>query len=177
VVVIYLVRDLVNAGPYLATLRARMQQRGLDLHLIADAVYWAPAERMDWPLLAAHFQGLTAYNMYYRPDFLPAVRAQFRAVAEAGRPHGLRVVPNVMPGYDDTPLRGTGRVTIHRRRGEFYRASWDVARAFVDDAQPFVLVTSFNEWHEGTEIEPSEEHGDRYLRLTREQCDRLRAPP
>jgi hypothetical protein len=34
-------------------------------------------------------------------------------------------------------------------------------------AQPdWVLLTSWNEWHEGSEIEPSWEDGDQYLRLT-----------
>ena len=48
------------------------------------------------------------------------------------------------------------------------------AERFVDREQPFLLVTSFNEWHEGTEVEPSTEFGDAYLRLTRELGDALR---
>lgn len=48
---------------------------------------------------------------------------------------------------------------------ELPRASWGVATA----SQPhWVLVTSFNEWHEVSEIEPSVEFGDQYLELTRE---------
>ena len=79
-----------------------------------------------------------------------------------------------MPGYDDTPLRGTERVTINRRRGQFYRDYWTVASDFVGPDQPFLLVTSFNEWHEGTELEPSSEYGDMYLTLTRELAAGIR---
>jgi hypothetical protein len=84
-----------------------------------------------------------------------------------------------MPGYDDTPLRGVGRVTFNRRRGDFYRESFAVAAPFIDDDQPMLLITSFNEWHEGTELEPSEEYGEKYLDLTRELVNALplRAPP
>lgn len=174
VVVIYLVRDMINAAPALARARERLAARGVEPYLIADAVYWAPVETWNWTLLKDHFQAVTGYNMYYRPDFLAAVEKQFSAADAAARDRGLRLVPNVMPGYDDTPLRGTDRVTINRRRGDFYRESWRGAERFVDREQPFLLVTSFNEWHEGTEVEPSTEFGDAYLRLTRELGDALR---
>ena len=174
VIVIYLVRDLVNAGPALTTVRERLRRRGIEPHLVADAVYWAPPERLDWKLLGDHFQAVTAYNMYFRPDFLAAVRGQFAAADRAARAHGLRLVPTAMPGYDDTPLRGMERVTINRRRGQFYRDSWQVAAEFVGPDQPLLLVTSFNEWHEGTEIEPSTEFGEAYLRLTKELATGLR---
>lgn len=54
------------------------------------------------------------------------------------------------------------------------RDSWKVAAEFVGPEQPLLLVTSFNEWHEGTEIEPSTEFGDAYLRLTEELATGLR---
>src|SRR5262249_47694361 len=174
VVVVYLVRDMVNAGPYLKAVRERLGRRGVDLYLIADAVYWEAPDKLDWAFLKEHFQAVTAYNMYYRPKFLEAVRGQFQAVDRAARAHGMRLIPNVMPGYDDTPLRGTERVTINRRRGQFYRDYWGVASEFVGRDQSFLSVTSFNEWHEGTELEPSTEYADMYLRLTRELATELR---
>lgn len=173
-VVVYLVRDMINADRYLAAAREQATKQGVELFLVADSVYWAPPEKIDWPLLKKHFQSVTAYNMYFRPKFNETVRNQFEATDRIARRHGLRFIPNVMPGYDDTPLRGEGRATLHRRRGDFYRESWKVASPFIDDQQPFALVTSFNEWHEGTELEPSKEHGDLYLRLTRELISETR---
>jgi hypothetical protein len=175
VVTVYLVRDMVNAAPYLKAVRERTAKRGVALYLIADVVYWEAPARYDWALLKEHFQAVTGYNMYYRPKFLEAVQAQLGASDRAARAQGLRLIPNVMPGYDDTPLRGTERVTINRRRGQFYRDYWRVASEFVGPDQPFLLLTSFNEWHEGTELEPSTEYGDMYLRLTRELAASLRA--
>jgi len=174
IVVIYLVRDMANADAYLTAIRERASKNGVELYLIADAVYWAPPDRLNWALLRRHFQAVTAYNMYFRPKFLDAVKSQYAAADRAARAQGLTFVPNVMPGYDDTPLRGEGRATLHRRRGDFYRESWKVAAPYVTDDQPFLLVTSFNEWHEGTELEPSTEYGDQYLRLTSELAGELR---
>jgi hypothetical protein len=49
--------------------------------------------------------------------------------------------------------------------GETYRVLWEEAVA----AQPdYVLITSWNEWHEGSEIEPSVEYGSLLLDETRE---------
>jgi len=41
----------------------------------------------------------------------------------------------------------------------------------------WVLITSWNEWHEGSEIEPSWEYGDLYIRLTGRYAPRFLAEP
>ena len=56
------------------------------------------------------------------------------------------------PRYDDRPVRQPG--TVIWDRGAKYRRQWKEATLF----QPtpcFVLITSWNEWHEGTSIEPT----------------------
>ncbi|MBX9582291.1 MAG: glycoside hydrolase family 99-like domain-containing protein [Gemmataceae bacterium] len=174
VVMLYLVRNWENAGPYLRAVRDRLAGRGIDLYLIADAMYWERPGELDWPFLEEHFRAVTAYNMYHRPDFLAGVRRQYDAADRAARARGLRMIPHVLPGYDDTRLRGTDRATLPRRGGVFYREFWRLGAEFVGPDQPFLIVTTFNEWHEGTELEPSAEHGDLYLRLTRELAADLR---
>jgi hypothetical protein len=37
-----------------------------------------------------------------------------------------------------------------------------------------ILITSWNEWHEGSEIEPSLEDGDKYIRMTGEMAAKFR---
>lgn len=70
----------------------------------------------------------------------------------------------VIPGYDDSKLSRPGpRPVTSRHDGETYRVLWQEAIA----AQPdWILITSWNEWHEGSEIEPSRENGDRELIAT-----------
>lgn len=167
VVILYLVRDMTHAGPDLTRVRERMRKRGIDLYLIADVVFWAPPESWDWALLKEHFQAVTGYNMYYQPQFLDRVRAQYQASDRLARENGLKFVPTVMPGYDDTRLRGKDRATLDRQDGAFYRKFWEMSSPYVTADQPFLLITTFNEWHEGTELEPSREFGDFYLTLTK----------
>lgn len=174
VVMLYLVRTWVNAGPYLRAVRERMAARNIDPYLIADVMYWEEPGELDWPFLADHFQAVTGYNMYDRPDFLPRVRRQYAAADRTARGRGMRMIPHVLPGYDDTRLRGTGRVTYPRRGGAFYRAFWELGATFVGPDQPFLIVTTFNEWHEGTALEPTATDGGLYLRLTRELAAGLR---
>ena len=83
-------------------------------------------------------------------------------------------VETVIPGYDDR-LPGTlptapSQVAV-RHAGALYGALWQQA---LTDGPDWVLVNSFNEWHNGTEIEPSVEMGDGYLALTRQWADRFR---
>ena len=72
------------------------------------------------------------------------------------------LVLTVYPGYDDRKIRDPGLYTP-REDGEYYRRSWEAALASDPDV---VLITSWNEWPEATNIEPSVEFGYRYLELT-----------
>jgi hypothetical protein len=61
---------------------------------------------------------------------------------------------------------------VSRRDGSTYDATWEAALAV---SPPWVVVASWNEWHEGSEIEPSHEHGRRYLEATRRWASRFRS--
>lgn len=76
----------------------------------------------------------------------------------------------VQPGYDDHLLldRYGGQVQ-ERLEGDFYRSTFEAALASDPD---WIFITSWNEWWETTQIEPSESYGDLYLQITREYVDR-----
>ena len=83
-------------------------------------------------------------------------------------------VATAMPGYDDTGLPRTDAFAVARRNGDYYRETWQGAVA----SQPnMIIVTSFNEWPEGTHIEPSVTYGNLYLDVTRELVTDLRGGP
>jgi hypothetical protein len=73
-------------------------------------------------------------------------------------------VATVMPGYDDLLFRGGHQRS--RDNGNYYRATWDDAFRYNTQA---VVITSWNEWFEGSQIEPSQTYGDLFLDLTRQR--------
>lgn len=74
-------------------------------------------------------------------------------------------VATTMPGNDDTRTKRAGSYKRDRQGGEFYRQTW---RAAIGTKPDWTIITSYNEWFEGTMIEPSVSYGDLYLNITRE---------
>jgi len=98
---------------------------------------------------------------------LPSWSAKAAAVA----PDKLWIPP-VSPGCNDAAARA---VTCARDRadGSYYQATWDGALA--SNPQWAIIVSTFNEWMESTQIEPSVQYGDQYLQMTRQNADLYRA--
>lgn len=94
-------------------------------------------------------------------------RSWVQLADEAGRTSTLTVIP----GYDDTKIRKPG-LAVKRYGGELYRVQWEEA---IKADPHWILITSFNEWHEGSEIEPSAEYGDKYLEITGDFAGRFKA--
>lgn len=78
----------------------------------------------------------------------------WKSLAKFAIQSGLIFVPSVGPGYIDTQVRpwNTGN-TRHRRHGQYYDVAW---RTALNNHVNFISITSFNEWHEGTQIEPAQ---------------------
>ena len=94
---------------------------------------------------AGGFDGVYSY------DILTSGGATFRRVCdEAHRVH-LLCGPSVGPGYNARRATGDGRIKP-RRNGLTYDAMWTTA---LRSGADLVTITSYNEWHEGTQIEPA----------------------
>lgn len=102
--------------------------------------------------LAGGFAGLYTYDVYIYDG------SSFPRVCAAARLHGLLCAPSVGPGYDASRATGDPRVR-DRADGATYDRMW---RAAVRAAADVVTITSYNEWHEGTQIEPARSVGAPY---------------
>ena len=90
--------------------------------------------------------------------------------ARAAAPEKL-YIPPVSPGCDDHLVRAP---TCIRDRGDgsYYDQAWQGA---MDSNPPWaVVVSTWNEWLEATQIEPSQQYGDQYLQITKQYSDALK---
>jgi len=83
----------------------------------------------------------------------------------------------VIPGSDRTGANRTGGgpvLYISRAGGKFYAANWQGA---ISSNAMNVLIVSWNEWHEGSELEPSRQYGLSYLQLTQQWTSKYKQQP
>ena len=94
---------------------------------------------------AGRFDGLYTYDiLVHHAGKLHRICAQARKVR-------LLCAPSVGPGYDARRAGLDARVKP-RRNGATYDSMW---RAAIRAQPDMVTITSYNEWHEGTQIEPA----------------------
>jgi hypothetical protein len=108
-----------------------------------------------------------------------AVDKQWRGIVNTynSRTGGGRLwTAGIIPGWDESrvqPPRPSPKI-FPRRDGAMYEESWQAAIASDPD---WITITSFNEWFEGTQIEPSATYGNRYLDLTRQYATQWKGTP
>ena len=167
VVVLYVSR--IFRGRYaeaIARLRADVRARhGLDLYLIGDEV--------DWDIGPARgrirlYDAITGYTLYSwtqpQTGFLGLAELRLRAFARIARQERVAFVPGAQPGFDDTAYRPEQAHYVLSGPGLFAGAL-RLAGRYVDRRLGLMTVTSWNEWHEDTQVEPTGAAGYGLARL------------
>lgn len=180
VVLVYRADLMVDAADTAAVWRDECLRAGLgEIHLCAvqfrtadprplgfDAAVEFPPHHFPAPEITAKV-----------PDLDPAFRgvihdyaAGVRAVIDKPRRPGYRLYRGVMPSWDNTARRMENAIVYRGATPELYEA-W--LRSAVNQPQPeggpaenLVFINAWNEWAEGTVLEPRRDLGDAYLRAT-----------
>ncbi len=167
--VIFVYGRVMNEVPltsWPAIIQRTRQQSGRDFLLIADGYSDANAQLFD----GIHTYNICGWVQGRTADELRRTAAtSFSDAVHLARSRGRLSCLTIIPGYDDTKIRKPG-LKAERLNGEAYRVLWEEAIKANPD---WVLITSWNEWHEGSEIEPSWEDGDRYVKLTSDYARRF----
>lgn len=161
-----------------------------------DGFYQADVEGVDPQLQATVFDGIHLYMpavysvegqlslaaRLLQPDaavVMPGsevsdrvtVGGDYQALGAEARALGRSWAATVIPGFDDRKIRSPSFVVSRDRGGErTYDFLWREALASHPN---WMLITSFNEWHEGSDIEPSVEYSDEFIERTRKWAGRV----
>ena len=103
------------------------------------------------------FAARAGFTGFYTYDILLYGGDKFCRFCEQAHARGLLCAPSVGPGYEAYPVNGDPRIKP-RDAGATYDSMW---RAAIGADADVVTITSYNEWGEGTQIEPAG-HGSRY---------------
>jgi hypothetical protein len=179
VLVIYISRKLERLGKLelvVSTMRSAAGKCGHNIYLIGDSVFSkAPDVDDENPFLSFRYlDAVTNYDLYGSmgapKQDSPYAGAEavdnFYAEQEEWRKLALeedcRFIPPVSPGYNDRAVRMikdnpplSRRLTASSEEGSLFKYQLEKALPLVDpEVDNLILINSFNEWHEDTQIEP-----------------------
>ncbi|XP_041668220.1 glycoprotein endo-alpha-1,2-mannosidase [Cheilinus undulatus] len=117
-----------------------------------DAIFIAllVEEKQKRDILTAGFDGL--YTYFATNGFsYGSTQKNWDSIKAFCEDNNLIFIPSVGPGYIDTGVRPWNfQNTRNRINGKYYETALSAALQARPD---FISITSFNEWHEGTQIE------------------------
>lgn len=164
VIVIYLTR-LLDGREILDDVVPIIRAKCPNVYIIGDQVWGSPPGKT-----LEYLDGITNYDVYGnmgRPQYAGQSRvdayytksAQWKAYAAT---HNTTFIPAVSPGFNDRGVRLDSnhtalsrRLDINKEEGTLFAAQLVQANTLIDPkAGHLLLVNSFNEWHEDTQIEP-----------------------
>lgn len=141
---------------------------GIDPYLIGDEVDWdLPPD----PARIKLYDAITGYTMYSRTqqpgwpsqtEWLERMDDRVRQFRRVAAEEGVAFVPGALPGFDSQAIRpGSDEWVLPRSLGpsdpqnSLFAATLSLAGGLVDPSLRLLTVTSWNEWYEDTQIEPT----------------------
>jgi len=91
--------------------------------------------------------------------------------AALSKPYIGAIAAQIGAGYNDSAVPGRSTPIRERENGNFYRWSWNQV---LNSAAKIVLLETWSEMHEGTDICESKEYGRQYIELTREYVEKFK---
>jgi glycoprotein endo-alpha-1,2-mannosidase len=152
-----------------SSIRKAMSDAGFNIYLVGDEYY--PLNPPD-PARIANWDAIFGYNPYagiggYSDDngFLALQSTMYQQYQAVAQQLGVDFIPSVVPGFNDRAVRRTcannpalaRRTSANAAEGSmFNNFLQQLAIPYATNSQlKMIHITSFNEWHEDTEIEPS----------------------
>lgn len=160
----YVTRQISNSAIKEAI--SRMRDLYGDVFIFGDEVWWQTPnyERIEL------FDAVYAYNMYINRhqkmdggrvcnngatgrEYLRFIESYEQKYYDVAQELGVKFCPTVLPGYNDRAVRyDVNHYPLPRKGGQFFEEYLEYSEKFLKDK--ILLVSSFNEWYEDSQIEP-----------------------
>ncbi len=170
VVIVYASRILRGdvAGTILAIRMHLLTTYGVNPYLVGDEVDWdLPPD----PDRIALFDAITGYTPYSRTQaagwpaqlgYLQAIGRRARQFQRVAKAEGVAFIPDALPGFNSRAIRpGADEHVLPRELGprssqvSLFASMLALAGSEVDPSLNLLAVTSWNEWNEDSQIEPT----------------------
>jgi len=174
VLILYLVNELYlklgeDAVSTIYQVRRELLDMGFDVYLVADVIGF-PMPSSQYDRFLKYFNAVTWYIFNLGSDWsslLDSVDYTANKWLNYTRSENMSFIPSVYPGFDKTHSKlNTGQPVLVRNVSRFTEFC-NIARSYAKESAKVVIVATWNEWHEGTSIEPAEEYGFEYLQVIR----------
>ena len=175
VVFVYITRKLEQLGVMesaVLTMRSTASKCGHDVYIVGDHVFENAPDPQTVFTPFWYFDAVTNYDLYGSmgrpspyagPDGVNRYYDQQEDWKDRANESGCRYIPATSPGYNDRGVRLQNdhpplsrRLTANDAEGTLFWAQLERAKLLVDaNVDNLIMVNSFNEWHEDTQIEPT----------------------
>ena len=205
VIFVYVTRKYSQLGllnDIVLLMRNTAARYGYDPYIIGDQVFqsaptgeYTPFSQLDAVTNYDVRGGMNLPGNYVNQSGVDHFYSKQKEWKTAANNQGCAYVPPAVPGYNDRSIRLAVDLPAVSRRlnpddieGSLFRATLRGARTLVDTlTNNLMMINSFNEWHEDTQIEPTigenstslpfnltqgvvyEPYGERYLNILREE--------
>lgn len=137
-------------------------KKNYEVIFIADVV--ATTISLLFEGLIKIFDGVHIYNPVVDIQRKLSLEDEYKKLVKLARRYKKISCATIIPGYDDSNIGREFPIILSRENGKLYENLW---KSVINSNPDWILITSFNEWHEGTEIELSVEWGEKFLKLTK----------
>lgn len=167
-----------NTNNLLRDLKNRIRtEYGYDLFLVGEVWPNSDPSFLDDPKLPidgilhwGDLWGTLEANSVTYDKYVTKYANHWKKWSSLTKKRGLHYIPCIYPGFDDKPAADSGVVKEHhyieRNPEEFYQIL-QIAKEVTTPPLDMIILFTWNDFHEGTSIEPTKEYGFTYLDIVR----------
>ena len=143
------------------------------------SVIWPASFQNEFdPVIDGRYFWVGGFTPEHRHNTLEWCRQAYQAFFDQCRSHTLGTDPPLVlgsatPGFDDTCVWGWGVAprVAPRYQGERFKLTWEMS---IENDVDLVQVVTWNDWNEGSHVEPADTFGYKYLQMNKRYAARFK---